>query len=165
MRQIVILASLAVTSLAMVGTSGSAFAAAGLAAGLYNSTGTVASANSNCAAVGLTAGATNNSVLEYPGAGKTGLEIWVPSGGVLQQCTGFSAVPAGGLNGFSSSSQCAIYSINGNVPAATVTFSFTSSVTSPNSGVGTTTISISDTAPVGAGCVATVDTAIVRSGK
>lgn len=147
----------------LIGFAGNACAQS-LTTGIYASTGTVASANSNCAAVGIAAGGSNNSVLKYPGAGAAGLEIWNPAGGVLQQCLNFKAVPAGGLNGFTSASKCAIYSINGNVPAATVTFSFTSTPTSTNSAVGTTTLTIASNAPVGAGCVATIDTAIVRSG-
>ena len=141
--------------------------AANLVKGVYASTGSVASNNGspNCAAVGLSQGAANISVLSYPGAGKKGLTIYVPGAGLLQLCSGFAAVPAGGLNNFSSPASCAIYSINGNAPAETVNFSFTSTVTDANSGVGTTTIAIPATSPIGSGCTATVNTTIVRSGK
>ncbi len=141
--------------------------AAGLNAGQYQSTGTVASNNgsANCAAVGFTKGAANNSIVTYPGTGKLGFEIYVPASGLLQLCSNFPAVPAGGINNFSAAAKCAIYSINGNLPAQTVNFSFTNTVTNANSGVGTTTISIPVTDAVGGGCTATVNTTIVRVGK
>ena len=152
----------AVLGLAFVGSA----QAAKLTAGIYASTGTVASNNgsANCAAVGLSTGAANNSVLSYPGTGK-GLAIYVPGSGLLQLCSGFPSVPAKGLNGFKATASCAIYSINGNAPAEPVDFAFTSTATDVNSGVGTTTISIPTTSPIGSGCSAVVNTTIVRTGK
>ena len=138
-----------------------------LVPGVYASTGQVASNNGSatCQAVNLTTGAANNSILHYTGAGKTGLTIYVPASGLLELCSGFPATPTGGLNGFSATAQCAIYSINGNVPPEPVNFSFTSTPTDADSAVGTTTISIPATDPVGGGCTATVNTTIVRTGK
>ncbi len=153
----------AVLGLAFAGTAN---AAPKLSAGIYASTGQVASNNgaATCSAVGLTTGAANNSVLTYPGSGK-GLTIYVPGAGLLQLCSGFPSVPKKGLDGFKATASCAIYSINGNAPAESVNFSFTSTVTDASSGVGTTTISIPLTSPIGAGCTATVNTTIVRAGK
>ncbi len=144
-----------------------ATAAPVLVAGIYASTGQVASNNGSaaCAAVGLSANAANLSVINYPGASKAGFTLYVPSAGLLQLCTGFKAIPAGGLNGYSSNASCAIYSVNGNIPAETVNFSFKATTTNANSGVGTTTVTIPATAPVGGGCTATINTSIVRSGK
>ena len=161
---------LVAVGLACVGgalSANAATAATVLTPGIYASTGQVASSNgaANCGAVNLTTGTTNDSILHYPGAGKAGLTIYVPAAGLLELCSKFPAVPAGGLNGFSANAQCAIYSINGNIPAETVNFSFTSTTTDVNSGVGTTTITIPATDPVGGGCTATVNTTIVRTGK
>ena len=91
--------------------SASVAGAATLAAGQYTSVGFVASDNGspNCAAVGLTKGSSVVSVVKYPGVAKTGFTIYsVPFGGGLQLCSGFPAVPAAGLNGFSATAQCAI---------------------------------------------------------
>jgi hypothetical protein len=147
--------------------SASAQAAVTLTAGQYQSTGTVASNNgsANCAAVGLTKGAANNAIVTYPGAGKTGFELYVPSSGLIQLCLDFPAVPAGGINNFSATAKCAIDSINGDLPAQTVDFKFTNTVVNANSGIGTTTITIPATDAVGGGCSAVVDTTIVRVGK
>jgi hypothetical protein len=151
----------------MLAATAATAAAPVLVAGIYTSTGQVASNNGSagCNAVGLTANAPNNSVINYPGASKAGFVLYVPSAGALQLCTGFKAIPAGGLNGFSSNASCAIYSVNGNIPAETVNFAFKATTTSANSGVGTTTVTIPATAPIGGGCTATVNTTIVRSGK
>ena len=152
---------------ALTVTAGAASAAT-LAAGQYSSVGIVASNNGspNCAAVGLNTNAAVTSFLKYPGAGKTGFTIYtVPFGGGLQLCTGFPAVPAGGINGFSATAKCAIDSIGGNVPAQPVNFTFTNTVTDANSGVGTTQVSIPASDAVGGGCNATIDTTIVRTGK
>lgn len=158
---------LAVAAACSVGASAFAAAAPKLATGLYATTGQVASNNGspNCSAVNLTTGAANDSVLKYPGEGKAGLTVYVPGSGLLQLCNGFPAVPAGGLNGFSATASCAIYTINGNVPAQPVTFSFTSTTTDADSAVGTTTVAIPATDAVGGGCTATINTTIVRTGK
>ena len=150
-----------------VSASALAAAAPKLVAGVYASTGQVASNNgsANCQAVNLTTGAANDSIVHYTGAGKAGFTIYVPASGLLELCSGFPDIPAGGLNGFSANAQCAIYSINGNVPPETVNFSFTSTTTDADSAVGTTTITIPATDPVGGGCTATVNTTIVRTGK
>ena len=151
----------------LVLAAGTANAAApALIAGIYESTGQVASNNgsSACAAVGLSANAPNLSVINYPGAGKTGFTLYVPSAGLLQVCTGFKAIPAGGLNGYSSNASCAIYSVNGNIPAEVVNFAFTSTTANSQSGVGVTTVTIPTTAPIGGGCKAKINTSIVRAG-
>ena len=160
-------AAVGVACMGGAASANAATAAPVLVAGIYASTGQVASNNgsANCSAVNLTTGAANDSILTYPGAGKAGLVIHVPASGLLETCTGFAAVPSGGLNGFSSSAKCAIYSINGNVPAQPVNFSFTSTTTDANAGVGTTTISIPATDAVGGGCTATVNVTTVRTGK
>lgn len=139
--------------------------AANLSAGIYNSQGYVVSATSQCSAVGLSQGAGNFSIFRYPGASKSGFTLYSPAFGVLQLCSGFSAVPAGGLNGYNSNASCTTYSAGGTIPAETVNFAFTATTTDANSGVGTTTITIPANAPVGGGCTATVNTAVVRSGK
>jgi hypothetical protein len=134
--------------------------------GFYTSTGTVASNNGNasCAQVGLTPGAANNSVLYFPGDKKTGLTIYVPLSGEEELCNGFPAVPKAGLNGFSATAQCTVYTLNGNLPAAAVTFAFTATVNDVYSSIGTDTVTISNDAVVGAGCSAVVDTTTVFSG-
>ena len=135
-------------------------------AGIYASYGSVSSATSQCSSVGLQQGALPLNYVTYPGGGKKGLTIYTPtSGGLLQLCNGFPAVPAGGLNGFSANAQCAIYSINGNIPAETVNFSFKQTPSDANSAVGTTTVTIPVTDPVGGGCTATINTTTVRTGK
>ncbi len=159
---------LAAASFAIVGAAASAGAATPvLTIGQYASTGTVASNNgsANCTAVGLTKGAANDSVITFPGDGKAGFTLYVPLSGTLELCTGFGTVPAGGLNGFSATANCAIDTINGSIPAQPVKFSFTSTVTDKNSSIGTTTVAIPATNTVGGGCTATVDTTIVRTGK
>ena len=161
------LLSLAAAGFAMTGVMATANAATVLTAGQYASTGKVASNNgsANCAAVGLSSGAAILSVLTFPGDGKSGFAIYTGGGGLLQLCNSFPAVPAGGLNGFSATAKCAIDSLNGSVPAQPVNFAFTSTVTDKNSGIGTTTVSIPATNSVGGGCMATIDTTIVRTGK
>ncbi len=177
---------------AMLVAGTAAAAAAGTilnVAGNYKSTGTVVSTNSdptaspnpgaNCAALGLVAGNSNNSVFHYPGPNNTGFSLYVgksdyASGAVttaLQLCNGFPAVPAAGLNGWTPSATCAI-SVSGNGGAVTnlpgtmgVNFAFTSTTQNANTSIGTTTISIPTTAPVGGGCTATVSTVAVRVGK
>ncbi len=134
-------------------------------AGLYASYGTVATATSQCSAVGLAQGAGNFSEITFPGDGKTGLTIYSPASGLLQLCNKFPAVPAGGLNGFSAKASCAIYSINGNIPAESVNFSFKQTPIDANSAVGTTTVTIPAADPVGGGCTATINTTTVRTGK
>ncbi len=158
---------LSAAALVCAGVASANAAAPVLVAGIYASTGSVTSTNgsSNCAAAGLTNGSPNTSVLDYPGAGKTGLRLYVPAAGLLQLCTGFTAIPAGGLNGYSSNAKCAIYSVNGNIPAENVNFSFKATTADANSGVGSTTIAIPATSPVGGGCTAVVTTSIVRTGK
>ena len=146
--------------------AGAAFAAAPkLAAGLYTSEGIVQSATSQCSAVGLSQGAGNFSIVKYPGEGKTGLTIYTPVGGILQLCTGFAAVPAGGLGSFTSNAKCTTYEESTTIPAETVNFAFTSTVEDANSAVGTTTVTIPVTAGLGGGCTAKINTTIVRSGK
>ena len=159
--------SLAAAGFALVGATATASAATNLTPGQYASTGTVASNNGspNCAAVGLTSGAANNSVITFPGNGKPGFTLYVPLSGTLELCTGFGNVPAGGLNGFSATASCAIDTLNGNIPAQPVNFSFTSTVTDKNSAIGTTTVAIPATNTVGGGCTAKVNTTIVRTGK
>ena len=158
--------SLAAAGLAFVGATATASAAA-LTPGQYASTGTVASNNgsANCSAVGLTPGAANDSIITFPGNGKAGFTLYVPLSGTIELCTGFGTIPASGLDGFSATASCAISTLNGNVPAQPVKFSFTSSVTDKNSAIGTTTVAIPATDAVGGGCTATVDTTIVRTGK
>jgi hypothetical protein len=138
--------------------------AAALAVGQYANTGTVATATSQCSAVGLAAGAANLSELTYPGAGKTGLALYVPASGSLQLCTGFAAVPSTGLTNFSSAAKCGIYTLNGNIPPQTVNFTFKSTVINAFSSIGVTTISIPASDTIGGGCVATVDTTAVFTG-
>jgi hypothetical protein len=149
---------------AFVLMSATAASAAALAVGQYLTTGTVTSATSQCSAVGLSANAANDSVLTYPGAGKTGLTIYVPGSGVLQLCSGFPAVPTTGLTNFSATGKCAIYSTNGTIPAQPVTFDFKTTVINAFSSIGTTTISIPTTDTLGGGCTATVSTSTVFSG-
>ena len=139
--------------------------AADLVAGLYGSYGAVASATSQCSAVGLSQGSGNFAELKYPGNGNSGLIIYTPAFGILQRCVGFAPVPAGGLNGYSSNASCATYSSGGNLPAEKVNFSFTSTTTDANSSYGTTTITIPASDPVGGGCTATINAAVVRTGK
>jgi hypothetical protein len=146
------------------GFATSASAAVALTAGQYSTVGTVTSATSQCSAVGLAANAANNSVLTYPGAGKTGLTIYVPTPGVLQLCTGFPAVPAAGLSSFTAAGKCAIYSTSGDIPAQPVDFTFKSTAINAFSAVGTTTISIPATDTIGGGCKAVVSTTTVFTG-
>jgi hypothetical protein len=135
-------------------------------AGFYSSTGTVSSANSACASLGLVAGNANNSVFYYPGAGKSGFTLYVPAGGgVLQLCNAFPTVPSTGLNGWSPTPTCQIFTLGGNLPAEPVNFTFASTTLDKNSGLGQTTISIPDSDPVAPGCQATVTTTTVGSGK
>jgi hypothetical protein len=135
-----------------------------LTAGQYSTIGTVTSATSQCSAVGLAANAANDSILTYPGAGKTGLTIYVPTPGVLQLCTGFPAVPAAGLSSFTAAGKCAIYSTSGDIPAQPVDFTFKSTAINAFSAVGTTTISIPATDTIGGGCKAVVSTTTVFTG-
>ena len=138
--------------------------AAGMTPGLYGSYGVVSQATSQCSAVGLSQGSGNFSEFKFPGDGKAGFTLYTPSFGVLQLCNGFAAVPAGGLNGYTSNAQCTTYGTV-SFPAETVNFKFTSTMTDANSGVGSTTVTIPVTDPVGGGCTATVNTAVVRTGK
>ncbi len=138
--------------------------AAGMTAGLYGSYGVVASATSQCSAVGLSQGSGNFSEFKFPGDGKSGFTLYTPAFGILQLCSGFAAIPAGGLNGYTSNAQCATFG-SLTLPAETVNFKFTSTMTDANSGVGSTTITIPAADPVGGGCTATVNTAVVRTGK
>jgi len=157
--------TLAVAGLVLAGSAASANAAS-LAAATYASIGMVTASNgANCGQIGLTQGASSNSFVNYPGATKTGLTIYTPGPGNLQLCTGFPAVPAGGLNGFNASANCGIYTVNGNAPPALVAFNFTSTVIDAKSAVGTTTVAIPVTAVLGAGCTATITNTIVRTGK
>ena len=149
-------------------TSGVATAAPVLTAGLYTSAGVVTqdNGNANCSAVGLTKNSFVTSVLQYPGESKTGLFLYtIPLPGVVQLCVGFPAVPAGGLNNFSATAKCEVVSSGGTVPPSPVNFSFTSTVVNGNSAVGSTTVTIPASDPVGGGCMATISTTLVRSGK
>jgi hypothetical protein len=144
----------------------SSAAYADLTKGFYSSIGTVSSANAACASIGLVAGASNNSNFYYPGAGKKGFTLYVPpSGGILQLCSGFPAVPSGGLNGWSANPTCTIYTAGGNLPAEPVGFAFTSVQTDANSALGQTTINIPATDPVAPGCSAVVTTTTIGSGS
>ena len=140
--------------------------AATLSAGQYDSYGSVTSNNgaSTCAGAGLSQGSTVISALTYPGIGKTGFTLYtVPGPGIIQLCTKFPAIPAGGLNGFKASGTCTVYLTSGTVPPSSVSFSFTGKVTDAKSSVGTTTVTIPATSAVGAGCTATLNTTIVRT--
>jgi hypothetical protein len=80
-------------------------------------------------------------------------------------CNAFPAVPSTGLNGWSPTPTCRIYTLGGNLPPEPVNFSFTSTTLDKNSGLGQTTISIPTTDPVAPGCQAVVTTTSVGSGK
>jgi len=155
-----------ILGLAAAGTLASAHAsAATLAAGIFASTGKVVqdNGNPNCGQVFLTKDSLNNSVIVYPGANKPGFTLYVPFAGALQLCNSYANIPAGGLNGYTSDAQCAL--IPAPVPAQTVNFQFTLTTTDANTGYGTTTVSIPAGNILGGGCVATIATSIVRSGK
>ena len=89
----------------------------------------------------------------------------MPFAGALQLCNTFATVPAGGLNGYTSVAQCSLSGLNGSVPPQPVTFQFSTTTTDANTAYGTTSVSIPNTNILGAGCIATIATSIVRSGK
>lgn len=160
--------SITIAAAALMVSAGVAIAAPAQVPGIYTSAGIVTQDNgaSSCSSVGLTKNSFVSSVLSYPGAGKTGLTLYtIPLPGVLQLCTGFAAVPAGGLNNFTSNASCQVTSTSGSIPAETVNFSFTATAANANSGVGTTTVTIPSLDPVGGGCTATISNTLVRSGK
>ncbi len=144
--------------------AGAAHAQVVLATGTYKSIGTVASDNGKCMAAGLVAGSKSNSRFSYPGVSRTGFNLYTPASGFLQLCNRFPAVPATGLDGWTVTAQCAVDTVNGDIKAQPVTFTFHTTIEDKNTGIGSTTVSIPASDTVSPGCVATVATTTIVSG-
>ena len=160
----------ALAALAICGAVQTAKAAGpALGAGFYASKSVVASNNgaSSCNAVGLAQDAAVVSELAYPGDGKTGLTDYTsPNGSVLlEACRGFAAIPATGLDGFSSTATCSFTTTQSAYAESGVSFAFTAKTIDQNASIGTTTISYPSTAGIGAGCTASLNTTLVRTGR
>jgi hypothetical protein len=153
-----------VLGLAAAGLMTGAAQAQSLSTATYRSVGNVVADNGKCGAVGLVKGDTVFNLLVYPGVSRTGFYLYTPGGGALQLCDRYPATPATGLNGWNVTAQCAIDTVNGDVKAQPVMFSFTSTTEDANTAIGTTTVSIPTTNSVGGGCVATVATTLIVSG-
>ena len=150
----------------------SAAIATDLIPSFYSASSFVRSATPQCSSLGLSSGHTFNFSFYYPGKNNNGLILYYSASGILQICNVLSAVPAGGLSGFSSEASCTTHSVSGDLPSETIGLSFTGVQTDNAgvgsdgySGVGTLTFVIPASAGSGGGCTAVLNTAVVRTGE
>jgi hypothetical protein len=139
---------------------------AALRTGTYASNGIVESTNGNpnCGAVMLTPGAPSTAIYKIPPPDKAGFRIYVSFPGVEQTCYKFARFPVSGLNGYASDATCNVVSTTGGfVPAPGNRFQFTATEVDGESAVATVTVTLSPSS-IGSGCVATLNTTLIRTG-